>query len=46
MEMKHEFDDGAFDDEYLDDQCPDCLVVFDSDEEFLNHDCKSNPYGY
>lgn len=27
--------------EYLDDQCPDCLVVFESDDELLNHVCSN-----
>lgn len=25
--------------EYLDDQCPNCFVVFETDEELLSHIC-------
>lgn len=32
------------DDELMDLQCPLCRLVMNTDEEFLNHDCKNESY--
>lgn len=42
-DLENEIEDEVSDPEYLDDQCPDCLRVFSSDEEFLAHIC-TKPY--
>ena len=39
----NEFDEEVeeeFDEEYEGSQCPNCLVIFDSDDECLNHICE------
>lgn len=38
MELPEEYLDEDI--EYLNDQCPDCLIVFPTDEELLAHICK------